>query len=78
MEVVKTRLEETGAWLLQRREIQKWLESEKSSVLWLHGKGNRDSLSNYVALEQRLNLVSSWIGEDSAHVGAISLPIAIE
>ena len=38
-EVVKTRLEGTGAWLLQRREIRNWLEAEESSVLWLHGKG---------------------------------------
>ena len=39
-EVVKARLEGTGAWLLQRQEIQDWLESEKSSILWIHGKGN--------------------------------------
>ena len=39
-EVVKTRLEGTGGWLLQRKEIRGWLESEGSSTLWLHGKGN--------------------------------------
>ena len=39
-EVVKTRLEGTGAWLLHRQEIRNWLEAEESSVLWLHGKGN--------------------------------------
>ena len=44
-EVVKIRLEGTGAWLLQRREVQGWLESDESSVLWLHGKGNMHSTS---------------------------------
>ena len=44
-EVVKTRLEGTGAWLLQRSEIREWLESKESSILWLHGKGNIHSTS---------------------------------
>ena len=44
-EVVRTRLEGTGAWLLQRKEIREWLESEGSSTLWLHGKGSRHSAS---------------------------------
>ena len=39
-EVARTRLEGTGAWLLQRKEIRSWLEAEESSILWLHGKGN--------------------------------------
>ena len=65
-EVVKIRLEGTGTWLFQRQEIQGWLESEESSILWLHGKGN---IYTSVVLEQRLTLVSSWIGEDSAQVG---------
>ena len=46
-EVVKTRLEGTGAWLLQRQEIRNWLEAEESSVLWLHGKGNIRGASGF-------------------------------
>ena len=44
-EVVKTRLDGTGAWLLQRNEVREWLESRDSAVLWLHGKGNIQSTS---------------------------------
>ena len=65
-EVVKIRLEGTGAWLLQRREVQGWLESDESSVLWLHGKGSIHTTS--VLREQGLTFVSSWIGEDGAQV----------
>ena len=64
-EVVKIRLEGTGTWLLQRQEVQGWLESEESSILWLHGKGN---IYTSVLLEQGLTPVSSWIREDSAQV----------
>ncbi|KAL0260738.1 hypothetical protein SLS55_004428 [Diplodia seriata] len=31
------RLEDSGAWLLQRREFEDWNNSLDSSVLWLHG-----------------------------------------
>ena len=48
-EVVKTRLERTGMWLLRRHEIRNWRESEESSILWLHGKGNIIYLAHYLA-----------------------------
>ena len=60
-EVVKTRLEGTGSWLLQRQEIQSWLESEESSVLWLHGKGN--ICDTPVLLEHGLTLSPAGSGK---------------
>ena len=69
-EVVKTRLKGTGAWLLRRQEIRSWLESEESSVLWLHGKGFIHRTS--ILLKQGLTLVSSWIGEDGSQVESLS------
>ena len=69
-EVVKARLEGTGAWLLQRQEIRHWLELEESSVLWLHGKGNVQDISVFAAFARtRADFcVSSRIGKDSAQV----------
>ena len=68
-EVVKVRLEGTGTWVLQRQEIRDWLESEESSVLWLHGKGNIRSASASLFLEEGLTFAPSWIGKDNSQVG---------
>jgi hypothetical protein len=38
-EAKKSRSEGTGAWLFEDKSFEDWVESESSSIMWLHGKG---------------------------------------
>ena len=44
----KNRMIGSGSWLFKKAEFVNWIESEASSVLWLHGKGTSLSAADHL------------------------------
>lgn len=61
-------LQDTGQWLLDKKEFREWRSNNISSIFWLHGI--RKKLSGVIALEtiRVLTSFSSWCRENETYV----------